>query len=357
MLICDSIVASAVGECVGSLSSKRGARPWAPPPLNIDINRLLNDVERAARRFRKDGEGVLAAELMVECIAPVPATRRIQFDAEKQPRIVPPGTPLVPSGESSSGVRWRTCFPVSVAPWNVMSASSSAGYRGYDWPDRIEPEVHSVLRLCLSSPGSGAGHDVVTLTPFGRPARTYALFQGALARSGAELCPQPRRPACAGQVLPLDREGRQRIVAGNRRASRGLALLTSLSLNPDALLALEISGLAQAGASDELELVFALRCPVPEVTAQLFRTRCTCALNAFPRAIPLFEIDPTRDEWPLLVPDGERVHALHVVEGYDPDTGDWPPHEGWRLVFRGSTGRRHAYIAFQDCLFSPQSPP
>jgi hypothetical protein len=323
----------------------------------IEIVRLLAQVEHAGRRFLKDAEAASAAELLPECVAPVPATRRVQLEFEEKPRVLPPGTPLVPMKEESSRIRWRTCFPVSTAPWNVTGASTSAGSSGYAWPDRIESDVRSVLCLKLSATCDATGHDLMTLALEGKPAQTFALFQTLTRDLLAVYVRAANGPLLAVNCRPLVQDPANELLPAIDGLPAGSRLLTSLFLNPNALLVLEFSDMAKAAAARELELIFALRTSIRAVSSGSFRSRCVPVRNELERAIPLLEIDATQDEWPLTVPAGELIHALVFVKGYDPETGEWPTHEGWRLVFRGSGARRHAKLAFQDNLFTPQSPP
>lgn len=325
--------------------------------LKIDIARLLAQVELARRRFRKDADAAQASDLMPECVAPVPATRRVQLDSEKEPRLVPRGTQFAPTSEPSSTVRWVSRQPVSVAPWDVRSVSITAGSLKDDSLAGVEAASHSVLRLELSAGGSDGGHDVVTLALEGKPAQAFALFQALTRDLVAAYGRSDGGPLVPVECRPLVQDPNNELLPAIDGLPAGSRLLTSLFLNPEGLLALEVSGLSRIAGAGELELVFAMRGPVYDVSARSFRTRCVTALNAFPRAIPLFEIDPTRDEWPLPVPDGEFVHAVRAVDGYEPATGEWRPHEGWRVVYRGSGVRRRTHLAFQDCLFMPQDPP
>ncbi|MBN1442862.1 MAG: type VI secretion system baseplate subunit TssF [Planctomycetes bacterium] len=322
------------------------------------VERLLEGFALLAGRIRRkiDDElpeitESLLSLLYPHYLAPVPPVGIAQFRIDPQAakltqkHTIEAGAVLRSRPVRGTTCRFRTCYPVTLWPFQVEKASLSR------WEEHVTPEpraqwrARSVLAIDLKTIGglsfSSLGFDRVRFFLGAEPSVSYGLYEvlgsgavrvevtgGAVegksdASSSAFLSPEAIQPAGLG----LD-EG---VIPYPSNSFLGYRLLQEFFVCPEKFLFLDFDladAAAQIGAGDRLRIrVFLERMPDfwQDVDGKSFQPGCTPVINLFEKhAEPLIP-DPTRLEQ-LILPDVQKreayeVHSVAEVHATSIETG------------------------------------
>lgn len=300
------------------------------------IERLLESFAfltgRLQRNFDAEFPEIPAALLSVlypHLVAPVPSMTIARFHADpEQSRAlmgheVPRGATLFAEAEDGVTCRFRTCYPVTLWPLDVVDA-------GWIDPATLDflderPEVAKVLRLELSCLGK---RDFKEFLPgrlrfflAGDRGVTAALYElifnharGVAIRPGGATAPSAVLPA--GAIEPVGFEVDDRVLPHPPEAHQGYRLLQEYFTFPDKYLFFDLVGLDGFGDGNRAELLILLdQRDGPSIGAGNFRLGCTPAVNLFRRTSEPVRLDQTSTEY-RLAPDlrFERSTEIHTVQ-------------------------------------------
>ncbi|HXH08253.1 MAG TPA: type VI secretion system baseplate subunit TssF [Alphaproteobacteria bacterium] len=289
----------------------------------------------AARIHRKiDDEfpeitDALLGVLYPHYLAPIPSMSIVQFvlDAEQgkltSGHHLPQGTPLYSQPVGGTPCRFRTCYPVTLWPIEVVAAR-------LEEPDRLRPapEAVAVLRVELRCQGGTTVEqlDLHHLRFFlqGESALVYGLYE--LLFNNA-CCIQLRAPGDRGgiQHIDLPRDSLRAVGFGaeeavlpyTARSFVGYRLLQEYFAFPEKYLFFELFGLdhaVRAGFRERLDvLIFLDRMPRLEqpINAGTFRLGCTPVINLFEQIAEPIRLNQAQTEY-RVIPDIRRQQATEV---------------------------------------------
>ncbi|MBN9069087.1 MAG: type VI secretion system baseplate subunit TssF [Rhizobiales bacterium] len=287
------------------------------------VERLLDGVAflAARTRLKVDAERSRFARAVVDVlypdlIAPTPATAMAVLKPGQQVQtmigghVVPRGTRLV-SG-LQPGLSTRCTYPtvqdVPLWPIEIASAAyfqdgSALATAGITAPDGVSGEA--ALRITLRRSGKGSlpelGIDRLDFHFAGR-AKAPVLFD-AIFGAGSALCARPAVKTERLRVLPPPEmagigDG-EALLPRTRETFEGYRLLREYFVMPERFHYVRVEGLRPVvkASNDELEIVFLLSRPVPEladVAAEHFALFATPVINLFERECNIIELDNRR---------------------------------------------------------------
>lgn len=289
-------------------------------------------------------------------LAPIPSLSIAQFTPESVQgkltggHLVKAETPLESDRfEGGKLCRFRTCYPVTLWPVQVQSASLIS----------LEPRVTdgrpvaALLTLslrCLNNTKFatlGLGEKGREQRPFdglrfylnGEASLTYPLYE--MLFNNVERVELRAGPAAGGRgeaatirlpnssIKPVGFEANESLLPYSVRSFRGYRLLTEFFAFPEKFLFFDIEGLGRAsaadGSGDRLDLVIHLRgvtLPNAVVDANTFRLGCTPVVNLFERSTEGIRLSDRRAEYKI-VPDRDyqaetEIYSINSVSTFDP---------------------------------------
>jgi len=332
-------------------------------------------------------------------LAPTPSMAIVQFDIDPEQgslttgHRIDRGATLFSRPVNGHPCRFRTCYPVTLWPFEVSSAQLDA-------PGRLGVPLAAaqVLRLELRKLGPGSLADLKGLSDLrfflhGEPQLVAALYEalfnnvrevGVRALGGGasptlELLP----PESLRQVGFGEEEG---VLPYPDRSLDAYRLLQEYFALPEKFLFFDLTGLDRipgAAGANRIEAAFVLRKPLrleQPVGPENFRLGCTPMINLFPQRAEPIRLDQAASEY-RVVPDLRRQSSLEVyrveaVTGtapgaveptrYQPfysiehDRASDPARAYW-YAHRRPSQRRHdegteVFLSLVDIAFRPQQP-
>ena len=337
----------------------------------------------------------LLGVLYPHLVQPIPplAVARFQIDARRGKfttgHLVPKHTSLFAYGSGGATCRFRTCYPVTVWPVEIVEAAIEPCAK-FDFLSS-DPRVAGALRLRIAATaGSLADLELdglrLFLDPRAGPAYIlYELLFSALL--GVCILPENsavpvRLPETAVSPAGFDRD--EDIVPYPAHAHPGYRLLQEYLHFPEKFLFIDIRHLSGHKSQSAFDVIFLLnRVPRERLTVhpECFVPGCTPVANLFPRTSEPVRLDQRRLSY-RLVPDIRRertteIHSIGKVTGStnpQDDTRRFEPFYSFRHSGNGSgpnvfwhgrrvwTGRddlpgTDTYLSFLDLDFNPADPP
>jgi type VI secretion system protein ImpG len=334
---------------------------------------------------------------------PVPSmtVARFEVDPERGKLTtgfeIPAQTPLFAHGETAPSspsarqplvCRFRTCYPVTLWPVEIVDAAFESAD---DHPALDGRGVASVLRLRIATradPLAELAIDRVRVHLHGDRLLVAALYEILFGRArGVALVPDGDRPPRflpAEAILPVGFGVDDEVLPYPHRSQPAYRLLHEYFVFPEKYHFFDLEGLAGAGAATRLDLLFLLD-EAPDlpvgVGRENFLLGCTPVVNLFSRISEPIRIDQRRWEY-RLVPDQRherttevyRVLAVHGTGETADSTREYRPffsfdHQMERADHRTFWHARRlptalpdakgtdVHLSFVDLDFRPDLPP
>jgi type VI secretion system protein ImpG len=292
--------------------------------------------------------------------APIPSMAVVQFELDPEQSELTEGHTIgrhaALESEPIQGepCRFRTCYPVTLWPVEVRSATLSRPPFQAPAVPRSE-QAAAVLRLELGCRADAVGFADLALDALrfflkGQPQHVYPLYDlifnhtltVALADSPDDPAPAVLDLGCLRQVGFERDEG---LLPYTPRSFVGYRLLTEYFTFPEKYLFVEVAGLARrlrgrTGSRLDLYLYLNRTAAGLEqyVSADTFRLGCTPVVNLYTHRAEPIQLTHSEYEYHV-VPDARRPQA-HEVYTIDRVTGSSPA--GERLDFRPFFSVKHA---------------
>src|SRR5262245_21961549 len=273
-------------------------------------------------------------------LAPIPSMSIVQFVLDpdqgkltSEHRIEADAT-LYSQPVDGTPCRFRTCYPVTLWPVEVVSAR-------FDEPDRVSPHpgAMAVIRLQLRCLGgvTFAGLELDRLRFFlqGESQLAYALYELLLnntcqvqLRAGEKSSERKPILLSASSVRAVGFNADEGLLPYTPRSFLGYRLLQEYFAFPEKFLFFDVCELdraGQAGFGDAMEIVICLnRVPRLEqpINAATFRLGCTPIVNLFAQLAEPIRLNQAQTEY-RVIPDVRRqaateVYSIDVVTSSSP---------------------------------------
>jgi type VI secretion system protein ImpG len=262
-------------------------------------------------------------------LAPVPSMSVVQFVLDPdQGKLtsghrIEKGVMLYSQPVNDTPCRFRTCYPVTLWPLEVVSAR-------FDEPDRESrhPEAVAVIRLQLRCQGgvTFAGLELDRLRFFlqGESQLAYALYELLLnntcqvqlrpTEKSSDRKPVLLPPGCLHAVGFGPDEG---MLPYTPRSFLGYRLLQEYFAFPEKFLFFDVCELdraARAGFTGDMEIFFCLDRPArleQPINAGTFRLGCAPIVNLFEQIVEPIRLNHAQTEY-RVIPDVRRQTAMEV---------------------------------------------
>jgi type VI protein secretion system component VasA len=304
---------------------------------------LLKHLENGIAEQHQTQSQDMTDRLLPELAQPFPATALVVWDKSSENKVLPAGIQLEPMKDDSSSI-WRTAHDVELHSFDLTAKSIETS----EWA-KLPKGTKSCIQMIFTHESESPTPRRLRVHLVGELAESFSWFQllccsviGVYARS---------REKTPIEIKLTPVEYRQSVFAAPIGLPSECRLLNEFFLCPQAFTAFDLSDLPSTNGN--LEIVIALSTQTPEHPADLMITRCSIVVNELVRELPMIEIDATRDEWSLSMPDGERLTSVEQVEVYDRESGEWVRYSDWQVVYRSGQPK----LAFRTPLFEPTDPP
>ncbi len=286
-------------------------------------------------------------------LCPIPSMSIARFEPDPEQGVlttgyeIPRETPLYAEAVGTGGLRarFRTCFPTTLWPIEVVGASLESP-RGWDVLD-ARPDVVAVLRIRLESSLALAELELSSLRfhiqhELRAASDLYELIfaygRGALlipeaGGGGEEAAEDVDRPPEAidlgpDALAPVGFAPEEALLPTPPQAHPGYRLLQEYFAFPRKFLFFDVGGLDRELPGSSFELLILLgRSPESRIPVdrQTFALGCTPIVNLFPLTTEPIRLDHTQVEY-RLVPDAHRagsteIHSVQAVSA-SKDAGD-----------------------------------
>ena len=282
----------------------------------------------------------LLSVLYPHYLAPIPSMSIAQFVLDpNQGKVtrgytLDKGAKLTTRSVNGSPCIFRSCYPVTLWPFEVVNAQ-------FDAPDHIQPtpQAASVLRLelrCLGNvPWSALEIDSVRFFLHGESMLTYGLYELLFtAVSQVQLRPCGERKDTRPVILPPDClqpvgfQPEEGLLPYTARSFLGYRLLQEYFTFPEKFLFFDVTGLSRHTRSDftdGIEIVFCLdKQPQLEqpISQDTFRLGCSPVINLFDQIAEPVRLSRTLTEY-RVIPDVSQqttteVYAVNSVKSVSP---------------------------------------
>ncbi|MCI0623865.1 MAG: type VI secretion system baseplate subunit TssF [Acidobacteria bacterium] len=346
-------------------------------------------------------------------LAPIPSMSIVQFLLDREQAqltsgyAIERGSLLYSRPVHGTPCRFRTCYPVTLWPLEIVSAALESPDRMLGRTTRTESMLRLSLR-CLNDVLLGdlkkgldekSGRiDCLRFYLNGEWQLTYPLYEMILNQAiRVELRSTPaRRPGlrASGPIVlppsclrPVGFELDEGLLPYTARSFPGYRLLTEYFAFPDKFLFFEVTHLeeaARAGFGEEWELVIYLRegaQPRSSIDASAFQLGCTPIVNLFHKVAEPIQLTHQQNEYQV-VPDVHRqmateIYSVDSVASTHPslqETRQYQPFYSFRHAYASDRERifwyanrrpsqrkddpgTEVYISLVDLGFDPQLPP
>jgi type VI secretion system protein ImpG len=328
------------------------------------VERLIESFALLTARLnrRLDGEfpeitSALLGALYPHLVNPVPPMAIAHFEADPEQgklssgHLIASGAPLFAQTSEGLTCRFRTCYPVTLWPIEVIDAGFESPAQ-YDFLDS-DAKVACVLRLRLKAAGAafeelelsrlrfhltGESTLVNTLYEllFCHVLRTTVLPEGARR-------PNDLAPAC---ILPVGFEPADEVIPYPPHALPSYRLLQEYFLFPEKFHFFDLAGLEGKCSGGMVDLLILLdRWPPGRVgvTARNFLLGCTPIINLFSGTTEPVRIDQRAYEYQL-VPDmrRERTTEIHSIQAVSSSSNP-AEHVEWLEPFYSFRHQQHGH--------------
>ncbi len=305
---------------------------------------------------------------------PIPSVAIVQFllDPDQADLVsgchLPAGSPIETEPLSGSVCRFRTCFPTTLWPVDVVSARLAA--RPYPAPNTPRSdEAQAVVHLSLSTRSSEVTFkdlDVETLRFHlqGLPqhiAQLYELLFNHCIEVALATDPQDARPVVLPPtaIAPGGFGEDEGLLPSDARWGPGFQLLTEFFAFPQKFSFCDLSGfdrLDTETSGQRLEVFLYLNRTIIElerhVDADTFRLGCATVVNLFRQRAEPISLTGTTYEY-RLVPDARRPESTEVfsvdeVNGVSPDGEHFPIRPFYSLRHAGEDTRAFWHAAQRE---------
>jgi type VI secretion system protein ImpG len=315
-------------------------------------------------------------------LSPIPSMSIVQFSIDPgQGKIttgyqVPDRTPLFSRPIQGTPCRFRTCYPVTLWPLAVASASLEA-------PDRVESrgkQTEGMIRLslrCLNetklsdlkfvSNEKPAQIESLRFYLNGEPQLVYPLYELLLnqavrvelrprssKRAGTAPSQPPSITLSPGSLKPVGFGSDGSMLPYTARSFSGYRLLSEYFAFPEKFLFVDVTGIGQAaraGFGEEFDILIYVR-DLPSlrsnVEAGTFQLGCTPIVNLFQKIAEPIQLTQQQHEYQV-VPDIHRQMATEIYSIDSVTTTD--PYLKKSRSFQPFYSVRHALAREQERTF------
>jgi type VI secretion system protein ImpG len=337
----------------------------------------------------------LLGVLYPQFLNPIPAMTVAQFDVDPEQgqltsgHVIPRHTPVFTTSPQGHTCRFRTCYPVTLWPLDVVYAGLESTAQ-FDFLDAAS-DVAAVLRLRLVC--RGAALPALTLQRLrfylhGEQSLVYALYELLFChvRQVVLLSESHARPHFLPRdaITPVGFDLDEAVLPYPPQAHPGYRLVQEYFAFPDKFLFFDLNHLDQHTSQHSLDVLFLLQ-QVPQQRLSLdrstFRLGCTPMINLFRKTAEPVRLDHRHTDY-ALIPDLRRerwaeIHSLLHVSASSNATDDaqtFEPfysfrhhmesreHKTYWHARRVPTGRidlpgTNVVLSFVDLDFTPSLPP
>ncbi len=328
-------------------------------------------------------------------VNPIPPMAIAKFDVDPDQGklttgfLVPKHTPLVARTSEGLTCRFRTCYPVTLWPFEVEHAAIES-------PDQFDfgvraTEVAAVLRIRLAPRGVTLPEMNLRKLRFhlrGSSALANALYELLFCHlSGVAVLPEPGASPVFlpdASILPVGFGPDEEVVPYPVHAHPAYRMVQEYFLFPKKYHFFDLDNLHLGGSREKLDILILLAQTPRErlvITTDTFGLGCTPIVNLFPKTTEPIRLDETQLEY-RLVPDSrrERTHEIHSIQSVSSSSNameetakldaffsfqhrqDGKEHRAFWQARRLETGRddlpgTDVYLSFLDLDFKPDMPP
>ena len=350
-------------------------------------------------------------------LAPIPSMAIAQFALEPGSLTtgyqLNPGTKLYSRPIQGTPCRFRTCYPVTLWPIEVTSASLESP-NPVDARGRWEEAVIRINLQCLNNTTVGelrGGEDKRQLETLrfylnGEPQLTYDLYEiifnqatrvelrttriGKSSGQTGQLSGESAKPVSvvlpSDSIKPVGFDSSEALLPYTARSFAGYRLLSEYFALPEKFLFFDIKGLgnaAQANFGDQFEILIHVRDVAPPraaVNATTFQLMCTPIVNLFEAIAEPIHLTREQHEYHVIADvrrqTATEIYSINSVNAVDPSlrqARDFQPFYSLRHTFGGEdesafwyATRRpsqraddpgtEVYLSLVDQGFNPQVP-
>jgi type VI secretion system protein ImpG len=328
-------------------------------------------------------------------INPVPPMAIAKFEVDPdQGKLttgfdIPKHAPLVARTADGLSCRFRTCYPVTLWPFEVEHAAIESADQ-FDFGG-LSAHVAAILRIRLAPCGVTLPEMTVDTLRFHlRGSSTVAnrvyelLFSDAIA---VTLVPDSGgRPMFLpeGSIRPVGFAADEDVIPYPPHAHPAYRILQEYFLFPKKYHFFDIANLQSRPASEKLDILILLKQTPRErllVSRDTFALGCTPIINLFPKTTEPIRLDHTKHEYRLVADiRRERTHEIHSIFSVSASSSameetakldaffsfqhrqDGKPQRAFWQSRRVETGRddlpgTDVYLSFLDLDYHPATPP
>jgi len=314
-------------------------RDESPDP---HVERLIESFAYLTARIQQqlddefpDAAAALLGVLYPHYTAPVPPTTVARFRVTEGQGKLTTGhhirreTPLVAHTRDGLLCRFRTCYPVTLWPVEVMHAAIESADQV-----AVPRGTQAILRIRVRGWGDPPARPDTLRFYLGHELRSgaalyellFALATGVYVRDG-EKGPLTALPA--GSLRPAGFGREEAMLYAPEHAHPGYRILQEYFANPHKFLFADFTNLEAVPPGAEWELIVPLRRQAPEwlrVSRDSFQLGCTPIVNLFDRLTEPIRLDQRRSEY-RLVPDVRRTATTEVHTILKVSASSDPKHE------------------------------
>lgn len=299
------------------------------------VERLLESFAFLTGRIQQDIDGefpeittALLGILYPHFVSPIPAMTIAQFEPDPDQGKLTTGhlikrqTPVFAQAADDLICRFRTCYPVTLWPLEVVAANFARPAQ-YDFLDSAT-QVASVLHLQLESRGVTLPElelDRLRFYLHGDRVLTQSLYElifghacGVALLKGEDKPPVWLPPA-ALQPVGFGRE--EEVLPAPGPAHPGYRLLQEYFTFPEKFLFFDLNNLDARGDAETLSILILLDHQPKErlvIESGTFRLGCTPLINLFPKTTEPIRLDHRQVEYPLIADKRrERTTEIHSI--------------------------------------------
>jgi type VI secretion system protein ImpG len=297
------------------------------------IERMLESfaflTARIQRRMDAEFPEITSAFLGVlypHLVNPIPSMSIAHFAADSQQGKlttgfeIPRHTRLFAQTEEGLNCRFRTCYPVTLWPLEIVSAGFESKAQ-FDFLDSYT-EVASVLRLRVAAPGAKLEELPIKKLRFylhGSSTLVSTLYEilfcnvrgvAVLGEGGPVFLPQD-------SILPVGFGLDEDVIPYPPHSHPGYRLIQEYFALPQKFFFFDLDNLARHQCREELDILFLVNKSAPRglvVDQRTFMLGCTPIINLFAKTTEPIRLDHRQSEY-RLVPDirRERTHEIHSI--------------------------------------------
>lgn len=301
------------------------------------VERLIESFAFLTARLQKNLDSefpeiptALLGALYPHLVSPIPsmAIARLHVDPEKARSVdgffVPDNTPLYASADHGITCRFRTCYPSTLWPADVVEAGFGSP-EPYGFLDH-EAQVETVLRVRLRCLGNLTFADIapdrlrfhINADPITAGALYELIFNRVL---GVAVIPEgatePGRRLPPDSIRTVGFKDDEDVIPFPPNVHQAYRLLQEYFTFPKKFLFFDIEGLGGFGNGQEADLLFLLSGRAfrrMAVDSGTFMLGCTPVINLFSKVSEPIRVDQTRTEYHL-IPDSrwERSTEIHSI--------------------------------------------